>query len=63
MKKKLDLKDKKQEELVDMLAEKREAMRTARFEAVGNRLKDSAAPRKLRADVARILTELGTRSA
>ena len=60
--KKLDLKDKSVEDMTKMLAEKRESLRSMRFTALGSRLKDSSEPKKLRADVARIMTELGSRA-
>lgn len=59
--KKLDLKDKSVEDMTKMLAEKREELRTLRFSNVGGRMKDASMPKKLRADVARIMTELGNR--
>ena len=59
--KKLDLKDKSVEDMTKMLAEKREELRTLRFSNVGGRMKDSSMPKKLRADVARIMTEVGNR--
>lgn len=58
--KKLDLKEKTVEDMMKMLAEKREELRTQRFSGQG-RMKDTSEPRKIRADVARIMTELGSR--
>jgi ribosomal protein L29 len=58
--KKLDLKDKSVEDMTKMLAEKREEIRTLRFSGMG-RTKDTSTAPKLRADVARIMTELGAR--
>lgn len=60
--KKVHLKEKTVEEMTKLLAEKREELRTLRFSGMGSRLKDASAPKKLRADVARLMTELGTRS-
>ena len=59
--KKLDLKDKSVEDMTKMLAEKREELRTLRFSGMG-RMKDSSSAKKLRADVARVMTELGART-
>ena len=44
-------------ELSKMLSDTRAALRTERFAAAGARPKDSNAPRKFRATIARILTE------
>lgn len=61
MAKKTDLKEKNVSELNDLLSEKREELRGLRFGSVGARLKDNAAPRKTRSEIARIMTELGSR--
>lgn len=61
MAKKINLTEKTPVELTQMLAEKREQLRTLRFSALGARVKDASEPKKLRADVARIMTELGAR--
>jgi len=61
--KKLDLKEKSIEDMTKMLAEKREELRTLRFSGMGGRMKDASAPKKLRAEVARIMTEIGSRNA
>ncbi len=61
--KKIDLKDKSIEDMTKMLAERREELRTLRFSGMSTRIKDAAAPKKLRADVARIMTEMGSRKA
>ena len=45
------------QELVKLLSEARAELRTVRFAAAGARAKEANAPRKLRATVARILTE------
>jgi ribosomal protein L29 len=59
--KKLDLKEKSVEDMTKMLAEKREELRTARFSGMG-RAKDTTTAKKNRADIARIMTELGARA-
>ncbi|TSC70121.1 MAG: hypothetical protein G01um101449_426 [Parcubacteria group bacterium Gr01-1014_49] len=48
-------------ELAKLLADTRGELRTVRFSAAGARAKDSNAPRKLRATIARILTETHAR--
>jgi ribosomal protein L29 len=48
-------------ELTNLLAEKRENLRNVRFMAAGARPKDSTEPKKLRAEIARIMTELGAK--
>lgn len=50
------------QELVKLLTDTRAALRTERFSAAGARAKDPNAPRKLRATIARILTEQHVRS-
>ncbi|HUX80909.1 MAG TPA: 50S ribosomal protein L29 [Candidatus Paceibacterota bacterium] len=45
------------QELLKLLADTRALLRTERFAATGARAKDSNSPKKLRATVARILTE------
>ncbi|HEY4489098.1 MAG TPA: 50S ribosomal protein L29 [Candidatus Paceibacterota bacterium] len=62
MTKKTELKDKNVTELNDLLREKREDLRTLRFSIAGGRATDGNALRQTRADVARILTELGKRA-
>ncbi len=57
MAKKISFKDKKPEEITKLLGEKREELRTLRFGAAGARPKDAAEARKVRADIARLLTE------
>jgi ribosomal protein L29 len=47
-------------ELSKLLGEKREELRKLRFEAAGARPKDSNAPSKVRKDIARIMTALGS---
>jgi ribosomal protein L29 len=60
--KKLNLKETSVEDMTKMLAEKREELRGLRFSGLSGRVKDSHAPRKLRADIARVMTEIGTRN-
>ena len=45
------------QELLKLLADARATLRTERFSAAGARAKDSNAPKKLRAAIARALTE------
>ena len=59
---KTNFKEKSAEDLMKLLAEKREELRTLRFSGVSRAVKDTTDPRKLRADVARIMTELGERA-
>ena len=47
-------------ELEKMLAEKREAFRVFRFEVVSGKVKNVKVGRGIRADIARILTEVNT---
>lgn len=49
--------NKSDQELEKLLADTRAALRTERFAASGARAKDSDAPKKFRATIARILTE------
>lgn len=44
-------------ELAKLLTDTRAALRTERFAAAGARAKESNAPRKFRAEIARVLTE------
>ena len=57
MAKKTSFKGKKPEELMKLLGEKRESLRSLRFGAAGARAKDSSALSKTRKDIARLLTE------
>lgn len=50
------------EELAKLLVETRAELRTQRFAAAGARAKDSNTPKKLRATVARVLTEQHARA-
>jgi len=62
MAKKVDFKEKSAEDLTKLLAEKREDLRKLRFSTVSRSVKDTSESRQLRADVARIMTELGART-
>ena len=62
MAKKTDFKEKNPAELAELLKTKREELRTLRFSIAGGRAKDGNALRATRAEVARILTELGQRA-
>lgn len=57
-----NLKEKSAEDLMKMLSEKREELRALRFSSVSRSVKDTTEPRKMRADIARIMTELGARA-
>jgi ribosomal protein L29 len=62
MAKKPSLIEKTDTELLALLKEKRETLRTLRFTAKTARVKDSSEPAKTRKDVARILTEMTRRA-
>ena len=49
-------------ELIKLLADTRAELRTVRFAAAGARAKDSNAPKKFRATIARVLTEQHARA-
>jgi ribosomal protein L29 len=53
---------KTEQELTKLLIDTRIALRTERFAAAGARAKDANAPKKLRATIARILTEQHART-
>ena len=61
MAKKTSFKDKNAEDLQKLLVEKRNDLRTLRFEAAGARAKDPSALKKTRKDIARIYTILRER--
>lgn len=61
MAKKQDYTAKEIKELTTLLAEKREELRKLRFEAAGARPKDTNAPGKVRREIARIMTALGSK--
>ena len=63
MTKKLSLKNTSVADLMKTLAEKREELRVHRFSAVGGRPKDTNGPVKVRKEIARLLTEVGSRTA
>lgn len=56
------LTEKNPAELIDMLREKREELRTLRFSGVGARTKNTSGRAGARKDIARIMTELGRRT-
>jgi ribosomal protein L29 len=56
--KKISFKGKTPAELAKLLAEKREELRTLRFSAAGARAQDPSKKGKIKADIARIMTEL-----
>jgi ribosomal protein L29 len=62
MAKKEDMTKKTAEELATLAAETRKELREVRFAAAGSRPADASAPRKLRRQIARILTEQSRRS-
>jgi ribosomal protein L29 len=62
MAKKINIAEKNVTELTELLNQKREELRTLRFSVAGGRGKDGNALRIARADVARIMTELGKRA-
>ncbi len=57
-----ELKEKKDKELCDLLREKRKALREYRFSAAGSRSSDVNSGKKLRREVAQVLTELNSRN-
>lgn len=61
MTKKNVMTSKTDQELIKLLADTRAELRTVRFSAAGARAKDSNAPKKLRAAIARALTEQRSR--
>lgn len=56
-----EIKDKSEKELKKELAEKRTALRDFRFSLAGTKIRDVKEGRKLKKEVARILTELKER--
>ena len=62
MTKRDNMKTKTDTELVKLLTDTREVLRTERFSAAGARAKESNAPRKHRVTIARVLTEQRARS-
>jgi ribosomal protein L29 len=63
MAKNTKLTEKNAVELKALLAEKREELRATRFASAGARPKDTNAHSRLRKEIARVLYELGTRTA
>ncbi|HEX8591270.1 MAG TPA: 50S ribosomal protein L29 [Candidatus Paceibacterota bacterium] len=59
---KINLSEKNVSELTDLLREKREELRTLRFSMAGAKAKDSNSPANIRADIARLMTELHKRA-
>jgi len=51
------MKDKTDQELLKTISDTRASLRSERFSAAGARAKESNAPKKMRATIARILTE------
>ncbi len=62
MTKKEHMTTKTDQELMKILTDTRAELRTERFSAAGARAKESNAPRKLRKNIARVLTEQHARS-
>lgn len=59
--KKIDLKDKKEEELLEMLSESRDTLKEGRFQVAGSMPKGSHKIREAKRMVAKVLTELTRR--
>ncbi len=59
--KNVEIKEKKDNELIDLLNEKRKELRDARFDTSGSKSKDAHFKKKIRRDIARILTEMRRR--
>ena len=53
--------DKKENDLVKILAEKRSALKDFRFGVSGSKVRDVKAGKNLRKEIARILTEVNSR--
>ena len=49
-------------ELSKILSQKREELRVVRFTSAGSRPKDTSEPRKIRKEIARIMTEFSSRA-
>lgn len=62
MTKRDNMKTKTDAELAKLIADTREVLRTERFSAAGARAKESNAPKKHRATIARVLTEQSARA-
>jgi len=59
--KKTSLKDNSSEDLVKLVVDKRETLRTLRFSATGSKNRDVKQARSLRKEIARALTEASAR--
>lgn len=57
-----EIKKKSTEDLIKLLAEKREAVRSSRFDMAGSSKKNVKAPMLARKEIARILTEQNMRN-
>jgi ribosomal protein L29 len=57
------LKDKTEQELTKLLADKREALRTYRFNMAGTKAKNLKEGRTLRREIAQIMTQLSAKPA
>lgn len=57
----IEIKRKKDTELIELLNEKRKELRDARFNTAGSKSKDAYMKRKIRRDIARVLTEMRER--
>ncbi len=55
------LKEKKDSDLLKLLAQKREALREIRFGVAGSKSRNVREARSIRKDIARVLTEMGSR--
>jgi ribosomal protein L29 len=60
-KKKITFKDHSSEDIVKLVADKREALRGLRFSAVGSKNKNVKEAKNLRKEIARALTEASAR--
>ena len=58
-----DIKNKTSEELTGLLSEKRQSLRTFRFDVSGSKARNVKQGRNTRKEIARILTEVNSRSA
>ena len=56
-----EIKEKKDVQLIELLNEKRKELRDARFTTTGGKNKDAHLKRKIRRDIARVLTEMRER--
>lgn len=56
------LKDKKEKDLLEMLRDKREELRSLRFGTAGSKTRDVRAQRNTKKEIAQVLTELKART-